>query len=314
VSIGNLHWGGGGKTPLVAALAAHLLGRGLRPAILSRGYGSQGDGVRFVSLGQGPILGAREAGDEPVLLASAVPEVPVVVGHDRVAAGRTALGRLDPSPNVFLLDDGFSHLRLHRDLDLLVFPAADPFAGGRLPPAGRLREPLDSARHADAVVLTGAQGGGQNGEDLAAALLPWGFAGRGFTSFTEIRMPRQPDGSTLPPGACVFAVAAVARPGPFFDAVAAQGFRIAGQMTFRDHFAYPDAALRSIAERWREAGADFVVTTAKDAVKLRGRLAVPYATLDIVANPEPAFWDWLDARLEAGLADRLGLTAGQPRP
>src|SRR5262245_39413720 len=142
VSVGNLHWGGTGKTPLVAAIAAHLRDRGLAVCILSRGYASRGRGVRVVSTGSGPLLGPRTAGDEPVLLAGELPGVAVVVGPDRWQAGEHALRRLDPRPDLFLLDDGFSHLALARDLDLVAFPAADPFAGGRLFPSGRLREPL----------------------------------------------------------------------------------------------------------------------------------------------------------------------------
>ncbi|HEX2254119.1 MAG TPA: tetraacyldisaccharide 4'-kinase, partial [Thermoanaerobaculia bacterium] len=129
VSVGNLHFGGTGKTPLTAALAAHLRDAGIAVCILSRGYGSRGAGVRVVSTGEGPRLGPEEAGDEPVLLAGELPGVAVVVGADRFAAGSHALDHLTPRPDMFLLDDGFSHLGLARDIDLLAFPAADPFAG-----------------------------------------------------------------------------------------------------------------------------------------------------------------------------------------
>jgi len=155
ISVGNLLWGGGGKTPLVAAVAAHLRQRGLAVCILSRGYGRSGSGVRIVSRGDGPLLAPAEAGDEPVLLAGELPGVAVVVGADRHRAGMEALARLRPAPELFLLDDGFSHLALHRDLDLLAFPAADPFGGGRLWPGGRLREPLAASARADAALLTG---------------------------------------------------------------------------------------------------------------------------------------------------------------
>ncbi|HSL81520.1 MAG TPA: tetraacyldisaccharide 4'-kinase, partial [Thermoanaerobaculia bacterium] len=128
VSVGNLHWGGAGKTPLAAAVAAHLRDRpdaGLRVAVLSRGHGRSEPGrVRTVSTGEGPLLGPAAAGDEPVLLAGELPGVAVVVGADRHAAGRHALAHLDPPPDVFVLDDGFSHVRLARDVDLLAFPAA----------------------------------------------------------------------------------------------------------------------------------------------------------------------------------------------
>ena len=184
VSVGNLHWGGSGKTPLVAAIAAHLRDRGTAVCILSRGYGSQGRDVRVVSAGEGPILGPLVAGDEPVLLAGELPGVAVVVGPDRHRDGVQALRRLEPAPDLFLLDDGFSHLRLHRDLDLVAFPAGDPFGGGRLLPSGRLREPLAAMARAHAAILTGAPEGDRQGEALAEALRPYGFTGPGFASRT----------------------------------------------------------------------------------------------------------------------------------
>src|SRR5258708_24823191 len=153
ISVGNLHWGGSGKTPLVAAIAAHLRDRGLAVCILTRGYGSRGRGVRVVSAGHGPLLDVRMAGDEPALLAGELPGVAVVVGPDRHQAGLEALARLDPAPDLFLLDDGFSHLALPRDLDLVAFPAPAPFGGGPVFPSSRLREPLAPVNRADPWVL-----------------------------------------------------------------------------------------------------------------------------------------------------------------
>ncbi|MEO1369871.1 MAG: tetraacyldisaccharide 4'-kinase, partial [Acidobacteriota bacterium] len=215
VSIGNLSWGGTGKTPMTAAVAAFLRDGGRRVAILSRGYGSKGEGVRIVSRGEGPLLGPRMAGDEPVLLAGLLPGVSVVVCPDRALAGRHALERLDEPPDVFLLDDGFSHLRLARDVDILLFPAGDPFSGGRLPPGGRLREPLEASARADAAVLTGHRGEASAGEALARALRPHGFSGRGFVASVENRSarPYRPATPSIDPGARGVVVAALARPG-----------------------------------------------------------------------------------------------------
>ena len=162
VSLGNLHWGGGGKTPFTAAVAADLSARGLSVAIVSRGYRRSSRGPLVVSLGAGPRVSWSAAGDEPFLLAELLPGVAVAVGEQRVEAARLLLRELAHSPDLFLLDDGFSHVALARDIELLLFPAADPFAGSRLAPAGRLREPLSAARHADAVVLTGAPANGDS--------------------------------------------------------------------------------------------------------------------------------------------------------
>ena len=297
VSVGNLHWGGAGKTPLVAAIAAHLRDRGTAVCILSRGYASQGRGVRVVSTGEGPILGPLVAGDEPVLLAGDLPGVAVVVGPDRHRDGLQALRRLEPAPDLFLLDDGFSHLRLHRDLDLVAFPAGDPFGGGRLLPSGRLREPLAAMARAHAAILTGVPETGHQGETLAEALRPYGFTGPGFASRTVPGAPRRTGGGDLPPGARVFLVTAIARPEAFAATARSLGFEIAGELRFPDHHRYPPASLARIAEAWRESGAEAVLTTSKDRVKLHGQLDLPLAELPIRAEPEPAFWQWLDGEI-----------------
>jgi tetraacyldisaccharide 4'-kinase len=298
VSVGNLHWGGSGKTPLVAAVAAHLRDRGLAVCILSRGYASQGRGVRVVSAGEGPLLGPLVAGDEPVLLAGELPGVAVVVGPDRYQAGLQALRRLDPAPGLFLLDDGFSHLRLHRDLDLIAFPAADPFGGGRLFPSGRLREPLASAARAHAAILTGVSETDRHGAELAGALRPHGFKGPGFASRTVPGKVQAVDGSPSLPGQRVFLVTAIARPENFMASVRSLGYEIVGELRFPDHHRYPPASLARIAEAWRTSGAEAVLTTAKDRVKLHGRLDLPLAELPIRAEPEPAFWEWLNGEIE----------------
>jgi tetraacyldisaccharide 4'-kinase len=297
VSLGNLHWGGSGKTPLVAAVASHLRDRGLAVCILSRGYGGQGEGVRVVSTGEGPLLGPLVAGDEPVLLAGELPGVAVVVGPDRYQAGLQALRRLEPAPGLFLLDDGFSHLRLHRDLDLVAFPASDPFGGGRLFPSGRLREPLASMARAHAAVLTGVSETDGQGAALAEALRPHGFTGPGFASRTVPGTAHFADGSPVPAGARVFLVTAIARPEGFTGTVRGLGFEIAGELRFPDHHAYPPASLERIVEAFRTSGAVAVLTTSKDRVKLHGRLSIPMAELPVRSEPEPAFWAWLDGEV-----------------
>lgn len=304
VSVGNLHWGGSGKTPLAAVIAAHLRDRGCAVCILSRGYKGQGEGVRVVSTGEGPLLGPLVAGDEPVLLAGALPGVSVVVGPERYQAGLQALRRLPVPPDLFLLDDGFSHLALHRDLDLVAFPSADPFGGGRLPPSGRLREPLASMARAHAAILTNASGNPGEGAALARALRPHGFTGPGFASVTRPGPPHFADGGALPPASPVFLVTAIARPQGFTESVRGLGFEIQGELRFPDHHGYPPASLEKIAEAFRASGAAAVLTTSKDRVKLLGRLDLPLAELPISASPESAFWDWLDREV-----DRLRETA-----
>lgn len=314
VSVGNLHWGGTGKTPVTAAVAAHLRDRGLRVAVLSRGYGRSrreaARGVRVVSTGEGPLLGPSVAGDEPVLLAGELPGVAVLVAAERHAAGLHAMAHLDPPPDVFVLDDGFSHLALARDLDLLVFPAADPWAGGRLPPGGRLREPLAAAGRAHGALLTGVLPGGDAAE-LAAALGRglgrFGFRGAAFAAPSRFAHPRPASGgrapaAELPRHTPVLLVAGVARPEGFLRAVRETGQRVVGELRFPDHHRYPEASLERIHRAYRELGAGAVLTTGKDRVKLHGRLDLPLAELPLRAEPEPAFWEWLDERLASAPA------------
>ena len=309
VSVGNLSWGGAGKTPLVAALAAHLCDRGHRVAVLSRGYRRRGRGVVLVSTwSEGPLVGPLLAGDEPVLLAGELAGVAVVVGADRFRAGRAALERLSPAPDLFVLDDGFSHLALARDLDLLALPATDPWAGGRLPPGGRLREPLAAAHRAHAVLLTGLGATPEAAREVGRALSRFGFGGPAFAAPTRAGEARLPGGRPLAAGARLLLVSGIMRPAAFREAALAQGLTVAGECAFPDHHAYPQPSLSRIEAAFRTARADAVLATGKDAVKLHGRLGLPLAELPIRAEPEPGFWPWLEERLH-GL-----LTAWPPSP
>jgi len=233
-----------------------------------------------------------------------------------------ALARLRPAPDLFLLDDGFSHLALHRDLDLLAFPAADPFGGGRLWPGGRLREPLAASARADAALLTGAPAPGRteggaaaipgSGASLAAALRFYGFTGPGFACALRAgaAVLHGPAGIVpLAAGSRVLLVSAIARPEQFAAAVRKLDFAVMEELRFPDHHAFPAASLARIAARAAASGAAAVLVTSKDRVKLLGRLAAPLAELPVAAEPEPAFWDWLDAA-----ADRLLVpgAAGSP--
>lgn len=294
ISIGNLCWGGGGKTPLTATVATHLRDHGHRVCILSRGYGRKSEGIQLVSRGDGPLLSPREAGDEPVLLAEQLTGVALVVGNDRYEAGMAAESRLGLSPSLYILDDGFSHLALRRDLDLVAFPASDPFAGGRLFPSGHLREPLAAMARAHAAILTGAESAAQ-GEELAQALRPFGFTGPGFASFTRTAPPRLAGGKPLPSGSRVFLASAIARPESFEASVRRQGLEVAGHLRFPDHHPYPEESLTRLAAAFRESDAAAVLVTSKDRVKLAGRLApeVALAEMPLSAEPEASFWEWL---------------------
>jgi tetraacyldisaccharide 4'-kinase len=162
ISIGNITVGGTGKTPAAIALAGEAKKRGGSPVILTRGYKGSAKGPCFVTKGEGPLLNADEAGDEPVLMAERLKGVPIIKGSDRYEAGMFALQSLDPQlstlgSRLFILDDGFQHWKLSRDKDILLIDSGNPFGNRALLPLGKLREPLSAIERADIVVLTKCQ-------------------------------------------------------------------------------------------------------------------------------------------------------------
>jgi tetraacyldisaccharide 4'-kinase len=248
VSIGNLSVGGAGKTPLVICLARLLQREGYGPAVLSRGYGRSRPAVERVDAAGS----ADQFGDEPLLIARST-GVPVYVGSSRYEAGLLAESELD-GQGVHLLDDGFQHRQLARDLDIVVMHRSD--LQQRLLPAGRLREPLASLRRAGVVVLR------QEDAELETTL-------RVNNTRPECRFWRVRRTLALAsPVQRAVAFCAVARPAEFFAGLAAVGAGLVEQMRFRDHHRYTMADIDRLAELGRRVGCDAFVTTAKDEVKL----------------------------------------------
>jgi tetraacyldisaccharide 4'-kinase len=236
-------------------LAGMLRDEGLPVAILSRGYrGAYRGPALIVSDGTSVLADAVMAGDEPVMLARALPGVVVAVGARRDVVGRAVETRF--GPRVHLLDDGFQHLRLARDLDLLCVDAAD--LGDRPLPAGRLRERPSAAARADLVLLTGD-------DDGAGAAL-----GDARTFHLRRRIEGFADGSGQPHPAPrrPFAFCGLARPERFEADLRAQGVDLAGARRYRDHHPYSAADGETLLREARAAAADALVTTAKDAVRL----------------------------------------------
>jgi tetraacyldisaccharide 4'-kinase len=292
ISVGNLSVGGSGKTPVVACIAKLLLESGHRPSILSRGYARrhESDGVVVVSDGVRVVAPVADSGDEPQMLARALPGVAVLVCPDRYLAGRLAETHFGSS--VHLLDDGFQHLQLARDVDLLVVSPHD--LQEQVLPAGRLREPADAARVADAVIVPGSN------DDAARVASRLGVA----TSFTMTMrfgsLRPLTAGESMPvegSGANVVAVAGIARPARFFDAVRAQGFDLVGEVTFRDHHWFTASDLESIARQAATARAEVVITTEKDAVRIGARPGWAALPMEAAIEPATAFVDWLMTRV-----------------
>jgi tetraacyldisaccharide 4'-kinase len=155
ISIGNLTLGGTGKTPAVISIAQEAKKRGFTPCVLARGYKGKAKETCFISKGEKPLLNSREAGDEAYLMAEILKGMPVVKGKNRYEAGKLALENFQ-SEILFILDDGFQHWRLHRDIDVLLIDATDPFGNEKLFPEGIMREPFSAIRRAHFIVITKA--------------------------------------------------------------------------------------------------------------------------------------------------------------
>jgi tetraacyldisaccharide 4'-kinase len=295
VSVGNLRVGGSGKTPVVAHLARLLVARGERPAILTRGYGRTRPqaGVTVVSDGVRVRADIASAGDEPLMLARALPGVPVLVGADRFQSGEHA--EREYGVTVHLLDDGFQHLRLWRTVDLLLADETD--LGDRVLPAGRLREPLANAAVADAVLVTTADPSAVDRVGTALGVRPR------FQAVRRVQLPvtlaRQP--MDLARGARVLALSGIARPERFHADLAAAGWTVADVVVFRDHHPFSAADLVRVAAAARACGATAVLTTEKDAIRLEAvdtsSTTICYLPLISTIEPAAAFADWFFDRL-----------------
>jgi tetraacyldisaccharide 4'-kinase len=292
ISVGNLRVGGAGKTPVVAWIARELARRGERPAILSRGYARRVSSrtPTIVSDGFSIRAGFETAGDEALMLARALPTIPVVVCASRYEAGLVAEGQLNAT--VHLLDDGFQHLQLARTVDVLVVDEGD--LADRPLPAGRLREPIASARHANGF-LTVARGPAL--DRLRSAL----GVRDGFEMTRRLAAIPRPlhAGGEVDATEPVMAVAGVARPERFFDDLASAGWRVAHTVAFRDHHAFTPDDIARIEAAARAAGVRTVLTTEKDAARMDGLdlhdLVV--AAVPLMVDIDTRFMDWLVSRL-----------------
>lgn len=264
ISVGNLTVGGTGKTPTVIFIAHILKDHGYHPAVLSRGYGGSANApVNVVSDGNRILMGWREAGDEPILIARAAPGIPVLTGSRRFLAGRAAIENF--GADVLILDDAFQHRSLFRDIDMVLLDAARPFGNGFLLPRGPLREPPDAMRRADILLRTGYT---ENGEPLReAASLP---------SFRAIHKPqglvaggtRRIETVAALRGQKVFAFAGIGSPEAFRRSLTELGAAVVGFRVFPDHHPYDLSDIENLRRLAAKSGAARIVTTEKDAIRL----------------------------------------------
>jgi tetraacyldisaccharide 4'-kinase len=288
ISVGNLAVGGTGKTPLVAWLARRLAAEGHAPAIVSRGYGgTAGPGPLVVSAGGGPRLDARIAGDEPLLLARAVPEAIVIVGSDRVEGAGTAASL---GASIVLLDDGFQHRRLARELDVVLLDGHAPFSTRRMLPAGPLREPPSSLRRAGVVVLT-RLAETDRAEDAVRRVRKTGFAGPVLRAGHAATGFVSREGRPVEPPARVVAFCGIGDPARFRADLTARGVAVLGFHAFRDHHVLSAPEIRRLAEEARRHGVP-LATTEKDLVRLEPAGPRPWGDATLLALAiEARVWD-----------------------
>jgi len=296
ISVGNLTAGGTGKTPLVEWVARAVALEGPRPCVLTRGYGREDVRRRVVaSDGERVLASAREGGDEPVLLAEALKGVAsVVCDRDRAAAARWALEEL--GAQVFVLDDGFQHMRVARDLDIVTLDATAPWGGGHFLPRGLLREPPAALARADCVIITRSDLAPDLGalraevarltgaNVIASRVRTRGLrrigdsaatpGGRARTNVENLAVGSLAVESlavkSLADAGPVAAFCAVGNPRAFFKQLRAEGFDLRHARSFPDHHAYTQAEVETFEREAECRGARALLTTAKDAVKLRG--------------------------------------------
>ena len=286
ISVGNLTMGGTGKTPLVEWIANELAQKGRRGCILTRGYGRRSSGTRVVvSNGSEILLDADRAGDEPLLLAERLKgRAAVICDADRVAAAHWAVENF--KSDVFVLDDGFQHLRVARNLNLLTIDAKNPWGNRRLFPAGILRESPAELARADCIVITRADDPDQT-EGLQREINKLSgcriFLSRmTLLGLREVARRESPAATNEIQGSSFAAFCAIGNPESFFSLVRRGGYDLCHTRAFRDHHFYTQADIDRVVRESITCGAQILLTTAKDEVKLRKlRFEMPCYAADI---------------------------------
>ena len=278
ISVGNMTAGGTGKTPLVEFVSKTVANSGKKVCILTRGYGRQNPERQVVvSDGQTILANPGEAGDEPYLLANNLLGLAAVISSaDRISAARDAIEVF--GAECFVLDDGFQHLRLARDLNIVTVDATNPWGsgqgGGQLLPYGRLREPLSGLSRADCVVLTRCDQAGD--VDPLRNQIRDLISGRPLFESTmrPVRAPK--------PNGPMAAFCAVGNPESFFAQLRNNGYELVVEKAFRDHHVFTQKDVDNLVSTASHSGATNLITTAKDAVKLRGlSFSLPYSVFEI---------------------------------
>ncbi|MBF0518843.1 MAG: tetraacyldisaccharide 4'-kinase [Nitrospirae bacterium] len=275
ISVGNLTLGGTGKTPLVIAIAEEAKKYGYFPCILTRGYRGRAKTPVFVSKGDGPLTEYRQCGDEPYLMALRLKGVEIIKGADRYEAGV-----MSERANLFIIDDGFQHWRLKRDIDVVLIDSVSGFGNGKLFPMGSLREPVSELTRATVVVMTKSASNGKAvindlyRLDRTDTLKKIELTDHIYRATHRAAYLITQYGDKLPltmlTGKKVYAFCGIANPQSFSDSLKAYGANVLKLRTFRDHYDYKASDIKSITAQAHSSSAEAIITTEKDLIKLRG--------------------------------------------
>jgi tetraacyldisaccharide 4'-kinase len=307
ISIGNITVGGTGKTPMTIHVAGEFKRAGFKVVIVSRGYkgGAEKHGG-IVSDGRTLYMDAEQAGDEPFMIACRLKGVPVVVGKNRFAAGMLAIDEYQP--DVIVLDDAFQHLKLKRDIDLVLLDHMRPFGNSHLLPRGVLREPVASLARSTACILTRCRAAAGADDAAMSALAEIQMLVPGIPVFTSSHVPYwyvvrrgaqesfeagpdifSPNGPYPVNHRKVFCFSGIARNDDFQQTVKDLGFKVTGLLEFSDHHRYTPKDLATILRCAGDAGADRLITTEKDHARIANRC--PLSMELIVVGVKVSFGD-----------------------
>jgi tetraacyldisaccharide 4'-kinase len=278
ISVGNITLGGVGKTPLVHYIARYLKSEEHDVAVLTRGYARESSGMRVLNdptkNHSHELAGSyKEFGDEPLMLARSLRDIPIVVNKDRSEAGRWAEREL--GSDVLVLDDAYQHLQLARDLNILLIDATDPFGGFEMPPFGRLREPLYGVKRADAVIVTRADRPFDQAQTQAIIRrycgdrVPVMYFASTITTLRHLGTGEIYEAKQLA-GWNVAVACGIGNPNAFSEDILQSGINIVSENFFKDHHAFTQEDVDRINRASSEAGADAILTTEKDAIRLAG--------------------------------------------
>jgi len=292
ISIGNISMGGTGKTPLTIMLAKHYISKGKKVCILSRGYkGNIGYDTNVISDGENILLGPDKAADEPYMMAVNCPGAVVITGKERVRSYEYAEKHF--KPDIYLLDDGFQHKKMKRDIDICLLDHKKPISTGLMFPFGYLREPAFGIERADIVIFTRAED-----DTIPEKVMKYVKDKPVFFSNVSYAGIYNEEGKTdiALKGKKVFAFAGIASPKKFFRYVKSLGADLLGKKFYSDHHCYCGRETYVIERKAREMEAELILTTEKDYVKLPEdvKCDMHYLKIDIDLRDSQSFYELID--------------------